>query len=70
MDEMGIMAGMRINGQRKLRQQSRNILNLESGLLLLLGALLWGKWGLFELQSIQALRSSVVWCNGVARGVS
>ena len=36
----------------------------------LLGALLWGKWGLFELRGIQALKSSAVWCNGVARGVS
>jgi hypothetical protein len=35
---------------------------------LLLGALLWGKWGLFEPQGIQALKSSAVWCNGVARG--
>ena len=31
----------------------------------LLGALLWGKWGLFEPQGIQALKSSAVWCNGV-----
>ena len=36
----------------------------------LLGALLWGKWGLFEPQGIQTLKSSAVWCNGVARGVS
>ena len=36
----------------------------------LLGALLWGKWGLFEPQGIQALKSSAVWCNDVARGVS
>ena len=35
---------------------------------LVLGALLWGKWGLFEPQGIQALKSSAVWCNGVARG--
>jgi hypothetical protein len=34
----------------------------------MLGALLWGKWGLFEPQGIQALKSSAVWCNGVARG--
>ena len=36
----------------------------------LLGALLWGKWGLFKPQGIQALKSSAVWCNSVARGVS
>ena len=36
----------------------------------LLGVLLWGKWGLFEPWGIQALKSSAVWCNGVARGVS
>ena len=36
----------------------------------MLGALLWGKWGLFEPQGIQALKSSAAWCNGVARGVS
>ena len=29
-----------------------------------------GKWGLFEPQGIQVLKSSAVWCNGVARGVS
>ena len=37
---------------------------------ILLGVLLWGKWGLFEPQGIQALKTSAVWCNGVARGVS
>ena len=36
----------------------------------MLGVLLWGKWGLFKPQGIQALKSSVVWCAGVARGVS
>ena len=39
-------------------------------IMILLGALLWGKWGLFEPQGIQALKSSAVWCNGIARGVS
>ena len=39
-------------------------------LLFVLGALLWGKWGLFEPQGTQALKSSAVWCNGIARGVS
>ena len=37
---------------------------------LVLETLLWGKWGLFEPQGIQALKSSAVWCNDVARGVS
>jgi hypothetical protein len=36
----------------------------------MLGALLQRKWGLFEPQGIQALNSSAVWCDGVARGVS
>ena len=33
----------------------------------LLEALLWGKWGLFEPQGIQVLKSSFVWCDGVVR---
>jgi hypothetical protein len=40
------------------------------GLCIILGALLWGKWGLFEPQGIQALKSSAVWYDDIARGVS
>ena len=36
----------------------------------LLRALLWGKWGLFEPQGIQELKSSAVWCDRVVRGES
>ena len=52
--------------KRKLRELNGNYRNR----LEMLGALLWEKWGLFEPQGIQALKSSAVWRNSVARGVS